>query len=516
MLQRSNAVTLARSLPLAANPLPDLPISVRSLLRRLVEPLLLTLTLCLAAGGAAAQPSVPWTPDAPTRAALSLLADDAGLALPLTHWPLPRRAVRDALAGLPATLPPPLADARARVARALDDDAGAGLRLTLRGRDDGLPGFGDEAGAGSVLGLRSALHEGGALAWRIGLRVDDDRAGPQATNTRLDDSVVAVEALGWQWQAGAQRAWWGPGWQSSLAWGGNSPPVTGFALHRATTQPLPSPWLSWLGPWQFSFFAGRLDGHDAPRHPWLVAQRLTLKPWPSLEIGLTRTIQWGGDGRDESLRGFLRALAGRGSNLGPGAGGADPSNSLAGFDLRWRCPAGWPCALYTQALGEDEAGDLPSKWLALYGAETWSADGRHRGFVEFAETGCRAPIGRTPEWGCAYRNHAYRDGYTQGGRWLGAAVGPDARLLTVGWQDVEAGHALRLHAGRVGARIGRFGAVRDPAHRGELVGLGAQTRWRWGGATVTPSLEWLRIDAPAGRRTEARIGATLDWPLAAF
>lgn len=522
MLRRSIEGRLAWPLPASLSPADPTPLPVPPLRRRAASRLRAIRSACLfalvlAAAAAQAQPSAPWTPDAPTRAALARLADDAGLPLPLTHWPLPRRAVREALDRLPAELPPPLAASRAQVEQALARDAGAGLRLVLRSRDEGLAGYGDEAGAGSVATLRSAAHETAALAWRVGVRVDDDPAGARDVNTRLaDDSVVAVEGLGWQLQAGAQRAWWGPGWQSSLAWGSGAPPVLGVGLQRATTAPLTVPWLAWLGPWQFGFFVGRLDGHDTPRHPWLVAQRLTFRPLPSLEIGLTRTMQWGGDGRDMSMRSFLRAMVGRGSNIGPSADGADPANSLAGFDLRWRCPAGWPCAVYTQALGEDEAGDLPSKWLALYGVEAWSADGRHRGFVEFAETGCRAPVGHAPEWGCAYRNHAYPDGYTQGGRWLSAAVGPDARLLTIGWQDVEQGHALRLHAGRVGSRIGRFGGVRDAAHSGELWGLGAQTRWRWGTATVTPAVDWLRIDTPTGRRTEARIGATLDWPIAAF
>ena len=64
--------------------------------------------------------------------------------------------------------------------------------------------------------------------------------------------------------------------------------------------------------------------------------------------------------------------------------------------------------------------------VAVWGLEGWSADGRHRWFGEYAETGCRMPVGKPGEKGCAYRNYAYADGYTHGGRWLGAAAGPDS------------------------------------------------------------------------------------------
>ena len=54
-------------------------------------------------------------PDAAARHRLELLVDEAGLELPLTHWPLPRRAVEDALDALPGALAPALADARAQL-----------------------------------------------------------------------------------------------------------------------------------------------------------------------------------------------------------------------------------------------------------------------------------------------------------------------------------------------------------------------------------------------------------------
>ena len=51
-----------------------------------------------------------------------------------------------------------------------------------------------------------------------------------------------------------------------------------------------------------------------------------------------------------------------------------------------------------------------------------------------------------------------------------AAAGADSRLLTLGWLDAEQGTALRLHTGRIGARVGVFAPPGDPEHSGTIHG----------------------------------------------
>jgi hypothetical protein len=266
-----------------------------------------------------------------------------------------------------------------------------------------------------------------------------------------------------------------------------------------------------MGPWSYDAFVAQTD--DAMRS-YLVGMRLALRPLPWLELGVARTAQWGGRGRPQSLRSFLRMLVGEGSNPGtPQEVVVDPGNGMAGFDARLRCGRGLPCAVYTQLIGEDEAGGWPSRYLGLYGVEAWTRDGRHRGFVEFAETLCGAAFNADVSRDCAYRNHAYPDGYAHAGRWIGGGAGPDSRLFTVGWMDAALGTSLRLHAGRIGARLGVFTPQNgDLQHSGRIAGLGARRTWAWGPASLGAELDWLRIDAPAGRRHESRLGLTVRLP----
>jgi hypothetical protein len=345
---------------------------------------------------------------------------------------------------------------------------------------------------------------------QVGARIDRQDG---EWRLRADDSVLAVEALGVQLQAWSHRAWWGPGWQSSLLLGHNAPPLPGAGVQRASTVASDHPWLAWMGPWSAEVFVARLDRAGGA---YLMGNRITLRPWPALEIGLGRTAQWGAHGRPRSLRSFVRTLLGESTNvIDPALAPQDPANGLAGIDLRLRCPAGLRCAAYMQWIGEDEAGWAPSKFLALAGLESWSADGRHRVLAEWAHTACRGAPGQTPVSGCAYRHHAYPEGYTHDRRWLGAGAGPDSKLLTLGWLDAQRDLSLRLHAGTIGSRVGRRSALTgDPQHAGHVVGAGGHRSVRWGAATLRGELDWMRIRAADGERTEARIGFEATWTFA--
>ena len=474
--------------------------------------LLLTLLLALAGGITHAEPSPPWTPTVATRHALELLVDEGGLALTVTQWPLPRAAVAQALDALPRELPPALDAARARVAAELRGAPGAQLSITLRGDAEALSGFGDDATPGSWVGVRSSTLAGHGVAMQLGARLDGEtRPGRNGAQFRLDETAIATELFGQQVQAWAHRNWWGPGWQSSLVLGNNAPPFNGVGLQRAAAARSESRFLSWMGPWTYDAFIAQSDDRI---HSYLVGMRLTLRPLSTLEVGLTRTAQWGGEGHQQSLSSFVRMLTNIGTN--PNTAGAvpqDPANELAGIDLRWRCAGGWPCALYGQLIGEDSTSGRPSRFLGLYGAEAWSADGRHRWFVEFAETLCGGALEHNPVRPCAYRNHAYPEGYTHDARWVGSGAGPDSRVWTLGWIDSEGGTSLRLQGGSIASRIGAYAPEDDLSHAGRLIGFNARQSWTVGPATLGAELDWLRIDAAQGPRIETRAGVSLRMPL---
>jgi hypothetical protein len=473
------------------------------------------LTALLVAAGArpvAAQPSVLWSPSPVARNAIELLADEAGLDLVTTQWPLPAAAVQSAVGALPAVLPPALLAAREVVLRELAQQQDDAATIDVASHAEVMPGYGDSGTPGSFGALRSAENTSEYVAAQIGARIeakaDVDRPG---ATVRLDDSTLASEVGGWQLQAWSHRSWWSPGWQNALALSNNAPALDGIGFQRARASTSDSPWLSWLGPWNFdAFIAGTEDVPQPASRPYLIGMRATLHPWPWFELGLTKMSQWGA--APHSVKSFFNILLGNHTNADyPGEQAQDPGNGLAGFDWRLRCPAGARCSIYGQLIGEDEAGRMPSKYLGMYGAEHWSGDGTQRWFLEYAETTCGAPLHRGVDPGCAYRNYAFPSGYASAGRWIGDSLGPDSTLATLGWLDAAHDRELRLHYGYAGARIGNFSAVEpDPTYSGRLTGVDFEQGMRIGAFTVRPHISLLHTSAPTGSRNDVNAGVQLS------
>jgi membrane-associated phospholipid phosphatase len=473
------------------------------------------LALLLGLSRAASAASVPWTPSASARHAIQVLVDDGGLPLTTTQWPLPRDAVLQAIDAMPAPLTPALEDARALVLSELRDQQSARIGLILRQHADALPGFGDDSTPGNSLQLRTGVLEGPHLAMQLGGRLDavaDD--GANAATARLDDSAVAVDAFGVQAQAWAHRSWWGPGWQSAVPLSNNAPPLDGVGFQRASVVPSESKWLSWLGPWNADFFLAATVGEPPGKgsNPLLTGLRLTAKPFSHVELGLTRMAQFGGEGHQETLGSFVRAIVGSHANAQTVAQQSrDSGNGLAGYDIRVRCPDAVRCAFYGQVIGEDDRKHVPYKFLNLLGTELWSADGGNRLYLEGLETGCRVTWKGDPLPDCAYRNYAYPWGYTASGRWLGASVGADARMLTLGWVNSEWDSSIRVDYGRVGSRIGTYAQLgEDAGSAGPFWALSARRSWHFGPATVTPEFDWNRVQTQEGMRVDSRVGVEMS------
>jgi hypothetical protein len=127
----------------------------------------------------------------------------------------------------------------------------------------------------------------------------------------------------------------------------------------------------------------------------------------------------------------------RGENV---ADEEEPGNQLAGVDIRYRLPIEFPFAAYWQFNGEsiDNGNYRPRQLTQLIGFETWSrpseSGGSWRAFVEYAGTAC-GDIGFGEDetnFGCAYENGIFTDGYRYRGRVIGHAADRDARVYTLG------------------------------------------------------------------------------------
>lgn len=255
---------------------------------------------------------------------------------------------------------------------------------------------------------------------------------------RADGSYLAGIVGNWQLGVGAIDRWWGPGWQSSLALSNNARPVPGLWFSRQMPLAPESPWLSWIGPWDLQVIVGQLENDRAVPRALLLGGRFVFNPVDSLQIGLTRLAQWGGEGRPQDLDAFWNAVIGRDNGQTSGLKeGEDPSNQIAGFDFRLSLnPGDVPVGIYGQFMGEDEAGGLPSKFSSLAGLDmvTGLGHGSQRFFLEATETVAGSWISDR-RLNTAYEHGTYRSGFRHYGRNMATTWEGDARAVTIGLQQ---------------------------------------------------------------------------------
>lgn len=378
--------------------------------------------------------------DALLRHDIQVIADHAIVTGPVTSWPLawgPILAQIDEK-GQSLNLPPRVTASLDRVRRRAQWETRTN-ELTLAAR---------VRVADSAIRIRtfddtpreSAEIDGG-LSWtgkRFSATLRGQLVKPEESDSEgwADGSMLGAVFGNFSVSANTLDRWWGPGWDGSLILSNNARPIPALSLDRIFTDRFESRWLRWIGPWDFTAILGELESDRAVPNALFFGLRLTFRPLQSLEIGLSRTAQFCGDGRECDADTFLDLLLGRDNRGDAGISiENEPGNQLAGMDFRWSLGRfGLPVSLYGQLIGEDEAGGFPSRYIGQFGLDMggmWSGSWSWRWFGEFAGTSCQ--FHESSElFDCAYNHDIYLTGYRYRGRSIGHGADNDARLLSMG------------------------------------------------------------------------------------
>ncbi|MFT4927995.1 MAG: hypothetical protein ACI8WB_004110 [Phenylobacterium sp.] len=250
----------------------------------------------------------------------------------------------------------------------------------------------------------------------------------------LGNWVISVDQL---------SQWWGPGNDSVLALSNNALAFPAVRFTRHLSEPIDFPVLNWLGPVSMTTYFGQQEHSSSVKYTRLWGARINFKPFPSLEIGLTRTSQWGGGNRPNSFSTFGKLLTGQ-DNAGTDAAvsiAEEPGNQLGGIDFRWSTSLfGQAFGFYGERIGEDEAGGLPSRTMNQLGLETSFGDSRglYHLFGEYTDTFVNCNIG-AGVGNCAYEHHIYDQGYRRYGRSMGSTYDSDAKAFVLGLTHTEVG-----------------------------------------------------------------------------
>jgi len=391
--------------------------------------------------------ATPWldTSDNYLRQSLQTLAQAGLLSGPINTYPIMWKNIAIDLNNIDVNqLDPKLRFAAYHLKSALDVNRAkstSGLKLSYNSHDIAIQSFGEPHFAQSAVTLFSEA-QGNHWAGRLQLtyRNEFDRPtqpGVDAQEQQLvaDGSYLAGIWGNWVLALDQDSVWWGPGQQSSLLLSNNARPISAIRLSRHSWQADSRRWLQWLGPWNITTFVGqdaemeKLFSSDEPNNTKYWGGRATIRPWPALELGLSRVIQWGGTGRSNSFTTLWDLVSYDKTD-------EIPADQRAAVDVSYHLQAfGWPLTAYAEIADDDNQSGVPDKTLTLLGLRSYWGEqhGIHTVNLEYSDTflDCEESLQRG---NCAYQGDVFAQGYRRFGRMIGSGYGADAKVLSAGYQ----------------------------------------------------------------------------------
>ncbi|MBZ0333198.1 capsule assembly Wzi family protein [Marinobacter sp. AL4B] len=377
----------------------------------------------------------PWIEpgDARARFALQKLADRGHFDRTVSTWPVMWSSVAKGINSSVTSDATATAGAMAYLNAEQQAQFSGGTRaeITLAGSSGQslVQGFGDSR---QEEGQATLDVEWQGEYWALGLSPSVVANPADDEEHRYDGSYLAAAFGNWVFGAGAIDRWWGPGWQSSLILSNNARPMPGVWLNRKRDLAPTTSWLSWVGPWNVTVFAGEFQDDRTIDSAKLIGMRFTFRPVQGFDIGLSRAIMFGGEGRPQNSSTLWNALIGKDNGqLGPDK---EPGNQLGSIDVRYGLPVGEQAlGVYAQLMGEDEAGAFPARKSWLVGSD-WTTgffQADQQWFLEYSNTTADDLFGSAMP-SVSYEHSIYTTGYRQFGRNLASSFDSDAESVTFG------------------------------------------------------------------------------------
>lgn len=269
--------------------------------------------------------------------------------------------------------------------------------------------------------------------------VTDEQALTDCNDTSLDDSYLAYRLGNWIFRAGAVEQFWGPGVDNSLIMSGNAKPLPALSVTREKSTAFETPWLSWIGQWGFTAQMAKLESTRVIPDALLWSSRLNIRPIQQLEIAVSWSAQWAGDGQPGSAGDFIDVITGQTACI-DGNVSCDSQleskigNQLAGIDIRWSDTLfNQPYAVYASTIGEDASSQFkPADRAYLFGVQTTQRvyDQNLLINVEYIDTGVSCQAESIVE-NCYYEHDTYKSGYRYHGRTIGSTYDNDAQSVVL-------------------------------------------------------------------------------------
>ncbi|RZQ54544.1 hypothetical protein C1E23_02615 [Pseudoalteromonas phenolica] len=364
--------------------------------------------------------SSPWIDAEQTQLkhSIDLLVSHKLIKRPVNQYPLLWRGLVQDMAAIDYDAIPESAQfALAHVKHALNtakQKQRSGIKAFYNQEPELGKGFGERQGAKSGVKTFGQITSKNVSS-KVQVNYTDDALDKKYINHY--GSHVAVLLDNWSASLEQLNYWWGPGNEQALLLSNHAAPMKAVRLSRANTDYQGPSFLSFIGPWQITAIAAKQKPNLTSKKKgdfWGI--RLSSMPLAGLEVAFSSTASdfiFHSDEQQPELHTKQR---------------------LTSLDAKYSSAIqSVPFAVYAELAGENDKGLLTDNTNYTLGVESYMSDAqcRAKGFIEISDTlvDCQAEQASfqcnftTPETGGDYKNR---------NQWLGAAMGPQAKSITLG------------------------------------------------------------------------------------
>lgn len=280
------------------------------------------------------------------------------------------------------------------------------------------------------LGLQNSLRSSNRGLTKLNSMYETNNLSSQITlsndgynNFTLDGSYIQYTTGIATYGVGAIDRHWSFSDKTSLILSHNARPSKSIYLKLKNN--FGYDWLPSEANWSFDIFNGLTEGSINNSKSMLLGLRAILSPIKGLDFEFVQTSQWGGNNHNNGISAIGGALF-FDTNINSNAN----INKMAGFGISYSIPSEKvSMRIYGQAIGEDEAGNLPSCYAYLAGLEWANKKIKYPTTLIIEAIDTR--IDTTEAGYCGpntmYNNHIYS--YTNHGNTMGASIDSEGTSL---------------------------------------------------------------------------------------
>lgn len=193
------------------------------------------------------------------------------------------------------------------------------------------------------------------------------RKTTQNNKNYFDESYISYKYKNHIYTTGRINRWWSPSDSYSLIMSNSARPSLGIEFKNYLPIQPKQNLLKHLGYVNYEFFVNKLEKEREIPNTLLFGNRVTFNPSENLKISLLRLAQFGGKDRPKNASTIFNMLIGKDNTSSNLSFDDQPGNQLAGFDFIFTPKKNKNLKIYSQLIGEDEAGYFPSRKLSLFG-----------------------------------------------------------------------------------------------------------------------------------------------------